>query len=45
MLNRAEAMRLLEEIQIQAVRGGLNSMTIDEINNEVALHRRRKKVR
>ena len=42
-LNRAEAMRLLEEIQMQAVRGGLNSMTMDEINAEVAAHRRKKR--
>jgi hypothetical protein len=41
-LNRAEAMRLLEEIQMQAVRGGLNTMTMDEINNEVTAHRRKK---
>jgi hypothetical protein len=33
-------MRLLEEIQMQAVRSGLNSMTMDEINNEVAAHRK-----
>ena len=44
-LNRAEAMRLFEEIQIQAVRGGLNSMTMEEIGNEVAAHRRRKKAK
>ena len=42
-LNRAEAMRLLEEIQMQAVRGGLNSMTMDEIDTEVATHRRKKR--
>jgi hypothetical protein len=42
-LNRAEAMRLLEEIQMQAVRGGLNSMTMDEIDAEVAAHRRKKR--
>jgi hypothetical protein len=42
-LNRAEAMRLLEEIQIQAVRGGLNTMTTDGIDTEIAVHRRRKK--
>ena len=42
-LNRAEAMRLLEEIQMQAVRGNLNSMTMDEIDAEVAAHRRKKK--
>ena len=42
-LNRAEAMRLLEEIQMQALRGGLNSLTMDEIDAEVASQRRRKK--
>jgi len=42
-LNRAEAMRLLEDIQMQAVRGGLNSMTMDEIDAEVAAHRRKKR--
>jgi len=42
-LNRAEAMRLFEEIQMQAVRGGLNSMTMDEINAEVTAYRRNKK--
>ena len=42
-LNRAEAMRLLEDIQMQAVRGGLNTMTMDEIDNEVLLQRRRKR--
>ena len=39
-LNRAEAMRLLEEIQMQATRGGLNSITMDEIDNEIAEYRR-----
>ena len=42
-LNRAEAMRLLEEIQMQAIRGGLNSITMDEIDNEIAEYRREKK--
>jgi len=42
-LNRAEAMRLLEDIQMQAVRGGLNSMTMDEIDAEVTAHRRKKR--
>ena len=42
-LNRAEAMRLLEEIQMQSSRGGLNSMTMDEIDAEVAAHRQGKK--
>ena len=44
-LNRAEAMRLFEEIQIQAARGGLNSMTMEEIDAEVLLHRNKKKVK
>ena len=39
-LNRAEAMRLLGEIQMKAARGGLNSMTMDEIDREIALNRR-----
>jgi len=34
-LNRAEAMRLLEEIQMQAARSGLNTLTMDEINAEI----------
>jgi len=42
-LNRAEAMRILEEIQIQAARGGLNTMTMNEINAEVAAHRQKKR--
>ena len=43
VLNRAKAMRLLEEIQMQAVRGGLNTMTMDEINGEIAAYRRKKR--
>ena len=43
-LNRAEAMRILEEIQIQAARGGLNTMTMDEIDNEILLQRHKKRV-
>jgi len=42
-LNRAEAMRLLDEIQMQAVRGGLDKMTMDEIDTEVAADRRKSK--
>ena len=42
-LNCAEAMRLFEEIQIQAVRSGLNSMTMEEIDAEVTAYRRSKK--
>lgn len=41
-LNRAEAMRLFEEIQIQSVRGGLNGVTMEEIDREIAAYRRRK---
>jgi len=43
MLNRAEAMRLFENIQTQAVRGGLNTMTMDEIDNEISLSRKKKR--
>lgn len=39
-LNRAEAMRLFDEIQMQALRGGLNSMTMDEIDAEISAQRR-----
>jgi len=42
-LNRAEAMRLLDEVQMQAVRGGLNSMAMEEIDKEISLHRRQKR--
>jgi len=42
-LNRAEAMRLLEEIQMQALRGGLNTLTSDEIDAEITAYRREKK--
>ena len=41
-LNRAEAMRLLDRIQTQAVRGGLNMMTQEEINNEITKARKQK---
>ena len=44
-LNRAEAMRLFEEIQMQALRGGLNSMTLDDVNAEIAAQRRKRKGR
>lgn len=42
-LNRAEAMRLLEEIHMQALRGGLNTLTSDEIDAEITAYRREKK--
>ena len=41
-LNRAEAMRLLEEIQMQASRSGLSSMTMEEIDAEITAQRRSK---
>jgi len=39
LLNRAEAMKLLEEIQTQAVKKGLNSISMDEIDSEVTAQR------
>ena len=42
-LNRAEAMRLLEEIQKQAVRDGLSAMSMEDIDSEIAACRRAKK--
>ena len=42
-LNRAEAMRLLEEIQMQAARGGLGNMTTAEIDAEVTAQRSKRK--
>lgn len=38
-LNRAEAMRLLDSIQMQAVKGGLSSMSLSEINEEISASR------
>jgi hypothetical protein len=43
ILNRAEAMKLLDNIQIQAARGGLNNMTMEEIDAEIAAYRKEKK--
>ena len=42
-LNRSEAMRIFEDIQMQAIRGGLNTMTTEEINTEIAESRRKKR--
>jgi hypothetical protein len=42
ILNRAEAMKLLENIQIQSARGGLNKITMKEIDEEIAVYRRNK---
>ena len=38
-LNRAQAIQFLEKIQMQAVKGGLNDMSMDEINTEITAHR------
>ena len=43
-LNRAEALRLLEDTQMQAVRAGLDSMTMGEIDAEITAHRRKQAV-
>jgi hypothetical protein len=45
ILNRAEAMKLLDSIQIQAARGGLADITMEEINAEIAASRKEKKGR
>jgi len=42
-LNRAEAMRLLDGIQGQAVKGGLDSITMEEIEGEISDRRRGEK--
>ena len=42
-LNRVEAMRLLDEIQMQALRGGLSSAGMEEINDEINIHRRKRR--
>ena len=43
-LNRAEALHVLEKIQMQSVKAGLDTMTMDEINNEVSAVRKKRKV-
>jgi hypothetical protein len=43
ILNRAEAMKLLDNIQVQAARDGLNNMTMEEIDAEIAAYRKGKK--
>jgi N-acetylglucosamine kinase-like BadF-type ATPase len=45
ILNRAEAMKLLDSIQIQAARGGLAGTTMEEIDAEIAASRKEKKGR
>jgi hypothetical protein len=43
ILNRAESIKLLEEIQLQAARGGLDTLSMDEIDAEKNAYRREKK--
>ena len=41
-LNRVEAIQLLDTIQRQAARAHLDTMTLDEINDEIAAYRKGK---
>jgi len=41
-INRAEAVRLLGNIQLQASRAGLDDISLDEINNEIKEYRKSK---
>jgi NifU-like protein involved in Fe-S cluster formation len=43
ILNRAEAIKLLDTIQMQAARSGLANMTMKEIDAEIADYRKEKK--
>ncbi|GHV85880.1 hypothetical protein AGMMS50230_14880 [Spirochaetia bacterium] len=45
ILNRAESIKLLDEIQLQAARGGLNTLSEDEIYNEIKTYRKQKRRR
>ncbi|GHV38457.1 hypothetical protein AGMMS49546_08880 [Spirochaetia bacterium] len=38
-LHRAEAMKLLETIQLQAARTHIDTMSLDEINAEITAYR------
>jgi NifU-like protein involved in Fe-S cluster formation len=42
ILNRAEAMKILETVQLQAARAHLDTMSLDEINDEIAVYRKEK---
>lgn len=39
-ISRFEALRLLESIQMQAGRAGLDKISLDEINSEIKEHRK-----
>ncbi|MDR2732055.1 MAG: hypothetical protein LBB36_02435 [Fibromonadaceae bacterium] len=41
-MNRAEAMKLFEDIQMQASRANLDGMSLDEINSEIKGYRKSK---
>ncbi|MFP3041704.1 hypothetical protein LQZ19_07760 [Treponema primitia] len=43
ILNRAEAMKLLDGIQLQAARGGLDTLSMDEVDKEIGDYRREKR--
>jgi hypothetical protein len=43
MLNRASALSLLEDIQQQSVRNGTDTLTMDEINAEIAAYRQERR--
>jgi hypothetical protein len=43
-LNRAEAMKILETIQLQAARAHLDTMSLNEINEEITVYRNEKNV-
>jgi hypothetical protein len=45
ILSRAEAIKLLDTIQLQAARSGLANMTMKEIDAEIAAYRKEKKGR
>ena len=44
MLHRAEGMKLLETIQLQAARTHIDTMSLDEINAEITAYREGKNV-
>ncbi|MDR1626328.1 MAG: hypothetical protein LBT33_07275 [Spirochaetia bacterium] len=45
ILNRAEAMKLLDQIQSQSARAGLDAMSADQIDNEIKKYRRKARPR
>jgi hypothetical protein len=45
ILNRAEAMKLLDEMQLKAARGGLDTLSMHEIDEEISAYRNEKRGR